>query len=391
MRLLFLAPAPPSDRHGGGALRMLHLVRYLGQRFEVDLVAPALDGRQEAEQLLEKVCAEMEFVPVGESSWLSRLGHLGPYQTDPAVVEAVHRRIETRHYQAIQVEKPAMLPYLPKEHGLPVVLDLWAYGLSGPWRAVKHERGGLVLARNLLRLARFGYFDTFCWPSLFSVLVVSQEDSVRCERARPRQRTEIVPNGVDCSAVTGKSAYEASSPVLLFTGDMSFQPNIDAALFLAQEVFPAIHREHPDAELRFVGRNPGPRIRAMAQRGIVVTGGVSNMVAHLHEATVYVAPHFTGAGTRTKLLEAMAAGLPIVTTTVGIEGISAQPGRGVLIADTATDTINSLLTLLTSVEDRRQLGLAARRIAEARYDWNLCLCPLERLYRDLERSEALAC
>ena len=103
---------------------------------------------------------------------------------------------------------------------------------------------------------------------------------------------------------------------------MSFQPNIDAALFLAQEVFPAIRREHPDAELRFVGRNPGPRILAMAQRGIVVTGGVSNMLPHLHEATVYVAPHFTGAGTRTKLLEAMAAGLPIVTTTVGIEGIS---------------------------------------------------------------------
>ncbi len=391
MRLLFLAPAPPSDRHGGGALRMLHLVRYLGQRFEVDLVAPALDGRQEAEQLLGKVCAEMEFVPVRKSSRLSRLGHLGPYQTDPAVVEAVHRRIGTRHYQAIQVEKPAMLPYLPKEHGLPIVLDLWAYGLSGPWRAVKHERGGLARARNLIRLARFGYFDTFCWPSLFSLLVVSQEDSVRCERARPRQRTVIVPNGVDCSAVTGKPAYEASSPVLLFTGDMSFQPNIDAAIFLAQEVFPAIRCEHPDAELRFVGRNPGPRIRAMAQNGVTVTGGVPNMLPHLHEATVYVAPHFTGAGTRTKLLEAMAAGLPIVTTTVGIEGIAAQPGRDVLIADTITDTTDSLLMLLASVEDRRRLGLAARQVAEARYDWNRCLCPLEQLYRDLEHVEARAC
>ena len=191
MRLLFLAPAPPSDRHGGGALRMLHLVRYLGQRFEVDLVAPALDGWREAEQLLGKVCAEMEFVPVQESSRLSRLGHLGPYQINPAVVEAVHRRIGTRHYQAIQVEKPAMLPYLPKEHGLPTVLDLWAYGLSGPWRAVKHERGGLARTRNLIRLVRFGYFDTFCWPSLFSLLVVSQEDNVRCEIGRASCRERV--------------------------------------------------------------------------------------------------------------------------------------------------------------------------------------------------------
>jgi glycosyltransferase involved in cell wall biosynthesis len=370
---------------------MLHLVRYLGQRFEVDLVAPALDGRQEAERLLGNVCAEMEFVPVQESSRLSRFGHLGPYKADPAVVEAVHRRIGTSHYQAIQVEKPAMLPYLPKEHGLPIVLDLWAYGLSGPWRAVKHERGGLARARNLIRLVRFGYFDAFCWPSIFSLLVVSQEDRIRCERARPRQRTVIVPNGVDCSVVTCKRAYDASKPVLLFTGDMSFQPNIDAAIFLAQEVFPSVRREHPDAELRFVGRNPCPRILGMAETGIVVTGGVPNMVPHLHEATVYVAPHFTGAGTRTKLLEAMAAGLPIVTTTVGIEGITAQSGRDVLIADTITGTIDSLLTLLASVEDRRRLGLAARRVAEARYDWSRCLCPLEQLYRDLEHSEARAC
>ena len=245
--------------------------------------------------------------------------------------------------------------------------------------------------RNLFRLVRFGYFDTFCWPSLFSLLVVSQEDSVRCGRARPRQRTVIVPNGVDCSAVIGKLAYDASHPVLVFTGDMSFQPNIDAAIFLEQEVFPVIRRKHPDAELRFVGRNPGPRILAMAQRGIVVTGGVSHVLPYLHEATVYVAPHFTGAGTRTKLLEAMAAGLPIVTTTVGIEGIAAQPGRDVLIADTITDTIDSLLRLLASVEDRRRFGLAARQVAEARYDWNRCLFPVEQLYRDLEHSEARIC
>jgi glycosyltransferase involved in cell wall biosynthesis len=200
-----------------------------------------------------------------------------------------------------------------------------------------------------------------------------------------------VPNGVDCSAITGKPAYDASDPVLLFTGDMSFQPNIDAAIFLAQEVFPSVRREHPNAELRFVGRHPDPRILAMEQNGVTVTGGVPHMLPHLHEATVYVAPHFTGAGTRTKLLEAMAAGLPIVTTTVGIEGIAAQPGRDVLIADTITGTIDSLLTLLASVEDRRRLGLAARRVAEARYDWNRCLCPLEQLYRDLEHSEARAC
>ena len=391
MRLLFLAPAPPSDRHGGGALRMLHLVRFLGKRFEVDLIAPALEGQQEAERLLGGICAEMEFVPIQTPSWLTRLFHVGPYVTDQPLLEAVHRRIGSRQYQAIQVEKPAMLPYLPSDCHLPIVLDVWAYGLSGPWRAVKHEQGGFARARTLIRLARFGLFDAFCWPRLHSLLVVSRDDLARSEQARLRRRTAVVPNGVDCSTVTAKSTYEASKPLLLFTGDMSFQPNVDAALFLANEVFPEIRREYPGAELRFVGRNPDPRIQALAQTGIVVTGAVPDMLPHLHEATVFVAPHFTGAGTRTKLLEAMAAGLPIVTTTVGIEGIDVQPGRDAVIADSAKDTIESLLTLLASADDRRRFGLAARRLAEARYDWNRCLSPLESIYRDIALPEALAC
>jgi glycosyltransferase involved in cell wall biosynthesis len=196
---------------------------------------------------------------------------------------------------------------------------------------------------------------------------------------------------VDCATVTAKSAYEAAKPLLLFTGDMSFQPNIDAALYLTDEIFPEIRREYPGAELRFVGRNPGQRIQALAQRGVVVTGAVPDMLPHLHEATVYVAPHFTGAGTRTKLLEAMAAGLPIVTTTVGIEGIAAQPGRDVVIADTKEDMITSLRALLASADDRHRFGLAARRLTEARYDWNCCLGPLESVYRELISPEAVAC
>src|SRR5262245_55412386 len=107
MRLLFLAPAPPSDRHGGGALRMLHRVRFLGERFEADPIAPALDGQQVAEHLLGDVCAEMEFVPIQTSSWLSRISRVGPYPADPALAEAVRRRIGARQYHAIQVEKPA--------------------------------------------------------------------------------------------------------------------------------------------------------------------------------------------------------------------------------------------------------------------------------------------
>src|SRR2546422_7164826 len=115
MRILFLAPNPPSSKTGGGSIRMLHLVRFLGQRFPLDLVAPALPGMEEAESLLRNVCSSMVFVPPRPSYPWRRFVRLGPYETDPSLASTIHSRLATQGYSAVQVEKPAMLPYLPKD------------------------------------------------------------------------------------------------------------------------------------------------------------------------------------------------------------------------------------------------------------------------------------
>lgn len=107
------------------------------------------------------------------------------------------------------------------------------------------------------------------------------------------------------------------------------------------------------------------------------------MTPYLQSARVYVAPHFTGAGTRTKFLEAMAAGLPILTTRVGIEGIEATHEREVLIADDPVEMVKAIVRLLADPSTGRRLGAAARRLAEERYDWARCLAPLETLYAGL--------
>lgn len=120
-------------------------------------------------------------------------------------------------------------------------------------------------------------------------------------------------------------------------------------------------------------------------------GDVPDMVPHLHAAAVYVAPHFTGAGTRTKLLEAMAAGLPIVTTTIGLEGIEAVPGRDIVVADDADAMIAAVCRLLDDPSERRRLGTAARRLVETQYDWPRCLAPLDSLYRQLLGQKVAAC
>lgn len=393
MRLLFLAQSPPSLWRGGGALRMYHMVRYLGERYDLDLVVPASEGVEEAENLLRKVCSDMEFVTPSPGGTMQLVLRIGPYEKDPTLATAIRRRLETKKYAAVQVEKPAMLPYLPKNIRMPIILDTWAYGLAGPLRALRHEAGFLTRARNLLQLIRFGMFDTFCWPDTSCILVVSEEDRIRCQYARPGRKVLVVPNGIDCSAVRPGTPRKEGPPIILFTGDMGFTPNVDAALFLGCRIFPEIRRIHPDAELHLVGRNPDHRLRYLSgsSSGITITGAVEDMVPYLHAATVYVAPHFTGAGTRTKLLEAMAAGLAIVTTNIGIEGIEASHDQEVMIANDLPSLVAAVVHLLGNPQARIRLGTAARRLMEERYDWSRCLAPLETLYAGLLPKKVVTC
>jgi glycosyltransferase involved in cell wall biosynthesis len=370
---------------------MFQMIRFLSKHVELDLVAPQLEGATEAERLLASSCRQIEFVPQSQGTWSRRFLRLGPYETDPVLSRAVARRLATENYGAVQVEKPAMLPYLPRTLGIPIILDLWAYGLAGAWRALWTERGLGTRARNLLRLVRFGAYDAFCWPATHCLLVVSEIDRQRCLRSRRDRRVQVVPNGVDCKGIRPTPTPSRGARVIMFTGDMSFAPNIEAAVLLCREIFPSIRRSHPEVQLHIVGRNPAPRILECRVPGVVVTGTVPDMLVYLQRATVYVAPHFTGAGTRTKLLEAMAAGLPIVTTTIGLEGIAAHPGREIMVGDTRAELLALVRQLLDDQNERRRLGEAARRLVEARYDWSQCLAPLEQLYAGLCKREAATC
>jgi glycosyltransferase involved in cell wall biosynthesis len=370
---------------------MFHMVRFLGQRFAVDLVALAGEPAEETQRLLKESCADMEFVPPSPGGWRRRLLRLGPYEKDPALADSVRRRLASGAYAVVHVEKPAMLPYLPAGTSVPIILDTFAYGLAGAWRALRHEAGLPARARNLLRLVRFAAFDAFCWPETHCILVVSEVDRQCCLRERPGRNVLVVPNGVDCGAVRPAPSRDAGRAVLVFTGDMAFDPNVQAACTLASHVFPAVRRLYPDADLRLVGRNPSPRVLALREPGVTVTGSVPDMIPHLHAATVYAAPIATGAGTRTKLLEAMAAGLPIVTTRVGIEGIDAVDGQQVILADDPEAFTAAVLRLLAEPSERQRLGAAARRLVEERYDWTRCLAPLEPLYAQLLSVEAPRC
>jgi sugar transferase (PEP-CTERM/EpsH1 system associated) len=173
--------------------------------------------------------------------------------------------------------------------------------------------------------------------------------------------------------------YPPGGPVLVFTGAMDYRANVDAVVWFADAVFPALHTLVPDARLCIVGGNPAPAVRALAARdGITVTGTVPDVRPYLAHAACAVAPLRVARGVQNKVLEAMAMAMPVVATSAAVEGIEAGHGLEAWLADEPQAMAQTLRELVAR-SDRRELGVASRRFVLERYDWSASVADLLRL------------
>ena len=179
-----------------------------------------------------------------------------------------------------------------------------------------------------------------------------------------------MPNGVDCAHYAGiPLGRRSGDPLILYVGAMSWAPNASAAVFLAREALPRIQSTCPNVRLRIVGRQPPRAVAELARLPAVeVTGAVPDVRPHLRAAHVLAVPLETGGGSRLKILEAFAAGLPVVSTAVGCEGLEALDARHLVIAE-RRDFAEAISWLLQNPAAAESLAREARNLAMARYDW----------------------
>jgi glycosyltransferase involved in cell wall biosynthesis len=202
------------------------------------------------------------------------------------------------------------------------------------------------------------------------VLTVSDDDRLTFLRFVPDRQVTTVPTGVDLDYFRLRDTSEKAH-TLVFTGSMDWAANEDAILYFCSEILPRIRRQIPDARLSVVGRNPTRRIRALkAEDALVdVTGTVDDIRRYVHEAAVYVVPLRIGGGTRIKIFEAMALAKPVVSTTLGAQGLPVRHGENVLLADTPETFAEHTVRLLRDCSERQRLGRAGRSLVESRYSW----------------------
>jgi glycosyltransferase involved in cell wall biosynthesis len=215
-----------------------------------------------------------------------------------------------------------------------------------------------------------------------AVFVTSLRDKEILDHDVPDIPKYVVPNGVDMSYFT-PSQTTPEPYTLVFTGMMAYVPNYDGMLYFLDEILPRIHRRMPGVRLYIVGNRPPPDLLKRASDRVVVTGYVDDVRPFIHKASVYVVPLRMGSGTRLKILEAMAMKTPIVTTSIGCEGIDVQDGVSVRIEDEPEGFADAVVDLLGNAALRETLIRNGYELVSSRYDWPIIHKTADALYQRL--------
>ncbi|NLX08703.1 MAG: glycosyltransferase [Chloroflexi bacterium] len=408
MRILFLSSQLPEPAHGGGALRVNGLVRGIhaaGHTLHL-LAFGTPDQHAAARPWLDRTCARAEVVPPPQRSLRQRLHDLlltglADMQRraySPLFVERLAHLLAEEPYDLVHLEGLEMMIYLPVirqiQPNTPAI-----YGSQNAEAALQRtifeaERGSLrrlpgtiysgVQARRLAR------FERASCEGVAHVISVSDADAEAHRQLAPGTPVSVVPNGIDVQTYEqADSTLDLGPAALVFTGSMNYRPNVDAALWFAENVLGRVRQQIPDAKFFVVGSQPHRRLDTLRERGDVeITGWVPDVNPFLHAAAVYVVPLRMGSGTRLKLLQAMAARRAIVSTTIGAQGLHAHDGVEMVLADSAADFARAVLDLLAHPERRAALGEAASVYVQAHYDWSAIVPCLLDVYEQVVSERA---
>jgi len=397
--LLFLNQRLPYPPTRGDKIRPLQILHYLSRWYDVH-VGCLLDDPADAEHVetVRALCADLYVEPLDRR--LATLFCLRGLLTGEALSVVYFRKSGLARWvrNVMEQVKPAvvfvnssnMAPYvLDLPRSVPLVVDLadvdsekWrAYGtvLKGPKRWVyrREWRKVTALERRIAREANLCSFVTDAEAALFRTVV---PDSVAEVRG--------ISSGVDHAyfdpAGDYPAVYDTAVPNYVFTGTMDYPPNADAVVWFATEILPAIRRDLPGACFHIVGHSPNEAVLALAKiEGVNVTGRVPDVRPYVAHATASVAPLRIARGIQNKVLEAMAMARPVVVTGDGLEGIDAQSGKEVIVADTAEAFANACIRLATGTESRT-LGDAARECVLRHYNWSARLSRFDDILRPAE-------
>ena len=398
MKILFVCHTPLFPVDSGVVRRNAHILREATRGHEVSVLVLG-SGHDEAgfRQNIGQYCRTTLKVDVHNIGWRRVLR---------VCLYIITGRPWVRHWHRAKVQ--GAIDKLCKDSSPDIVhlttplLRLYRYPSTARIVADAHN----VEYDNLRRVAQQArsplrklLFFAFAWrlrteemrttQSVDLLLTVSERDRGLFRALAPHTRSAVVANGVDLQEFS-PTPRQRHARSLVFVGMMNYHPNDAGIQYFLRHTFPLIRKEIPDVRLTIVGGNPSQTVRASASAQVRVTGLVPDVRPFMDEAEVLIVPLYAGGGTRLKLLEAMAVGIPAVSTTIGCEGLAVRDGEHLLIADTAEAFARAVVRLLIDQPLRESLALRATQLVYSSYGWEKIGETLRSLYGSVAEGHPIA-
>lgn len=394
MNILFLSnwfPYPPDN---GARQRVYQLLRGLARAHQVTLIAfydseQVLKDATELDALTTQcfVLPRRVFQPhrlTALAGFFSSAPRFLVDTFDPAMDALITSQVAAKHFDVVVASELSMAPYAAARQGVKKIFEEFQAGVFQDAYVQAHGR---ARARNWLTWFKFNKYARRLLPQFDAVTVVSEQERARVNTmgAAP-QHLAIVPNGVDCDA--SAQYQEPRAPFsLVYNGAVTYSANLDAMRYFTREILPLIRASEPRVRLQITGRAPEFAINELSQDNVTsFTGYVQDIRAVVQQSAVCVVPLRQGGGTRLKILEAMALGTPVVSTSKGAEGLGLHSGDHLLIADSPHAFADATLRLLRDELLRERLTRAARRLVCSEYDWRVVQAKFERVLVKVTRE-----
>lgn len=384
MKILFISALLPYPHHQGGQVRIYNLLKRVARRHDVTLLS-FIRSNDEIDHIKNLDFCRKVIPVMRGSAWQMKYILSAALSTKPLLYatyandemkRAIINELATGDYDLIHLEPSYVWPSLPHTNIPSIVVE---HNIESSVYAGFVGRFKLLFARPILffDVLKLWFAERYIWKHASHIVAVSEEDASVIKKVN--FNVSVVPNGVDLEIYSFRSKIKKKKLIFLFVGYFGWLQNRDALTFLLDNIWPKIIAQFPSAKLRVVGNNL-PNALTKKLKGEYISE-VSDLASEYHNADFLLAPIRIGGGTRYKILEAMACGTPVITTTKGAEGLGVVDRKELFIADSPAATIEAVGLVTQDVRLRKKIVTEARRLVEKNYSWDQLAGKLEGVWQ----------
>lgn len=401
MKILMLTPYLPYPPSSGGQVRSYNLLKNLGQKHDISLVSLIKEEKEKKYvKYLKSYCRKIHICKRSESPWTVKNIIRSIFGLYPFLVvrnfsqeakETIHRLLEKENFDLIHAETFYIMPHIP-ETDIPILLVEQTIEYQVYQHFVNSLAYFFIKPLFYFDILKLKFWEKTFWNKADLVAAVSQADRRKMLEISPKLKVKVIPNaaGEDLMNLFEKKVKHKKKPIFLYQGNFFWLQNVEAAEILAKDIFPKIKKRLKKATCYIAGQKAEDKIGRLKKYGVEIVdidpSDIETVKKVYRESSIFLAPIKGPGGTRLKILGAMAAGLPVVSSRTGIEGLAVRDGKEVLIAQGEDEFVEKTVKIVNDKKLYEKVRKKARKLVEDNYSWPKIAKKLETVYLELKKG-----